>query len=115
MAKQYGRYGYRRITFARGELDGFTSLAADDHVKLFLPAPGQDRPVLPRLGEGGPAYPDGAVRPTVRDYTPRRFDPQMSELAIEFVLHDDGPASTWAAPAPPGAARGPIGPRRRPP
>ncbi len=32
----------RRITFTGPELDGFVSLAPDDHVKLFFPAPGQD-------------------------------------------------------------------------
>lgn len=35
----------------------------------------------------------------MRDYTPRRFDLKTGELDIDFVLHGDGPASTWAAQA----------------
>lgn len=47
---------------------------------------------------------DGS-RPThVRTYTPRRFDPTVPELDVEFVLHGDGPASTWAAQAKAGQA-----------
>ena len=32
----------------------------------------------------------------MRDYTPRRYDLSIGELDIDFVLHGDGPASTWA-------------------
>ena len=35
----------------------------------------------------------------MRDYTPRRFDLSLGELDIDFVLHGDGPASTWAEQA----------------
>ena len=100
----------RRITFAGDELAGFTSAAADDHVKLFFPAPGQDRPVLPDPGanRGDTA---GAIRPVVRDYTPRRFDPGRCELVVEFVIHGDGPASAWAAQAALGQWIGVGGPR----
>ena len=101
----------RRITFAGGELADFTSAAADDHVKLFFPAPGQDRPVLPTHGAKGITYPADAIQPAIRDYTPRRFDPQQCELVIEFVIHGDGPASTWAAQATPGQWIGVGGPR----
>ncbi len=38
----------------------------------------------------------------MRDYTPRYFDPVALTLDIDFVLHGDGPASTWAANARPG-------------
>ena len=38
-------------------------------------------------------------RPTMRTYTPRRFDAQQRELDIEFVLHGAGVASDWAASA----------------
>ncbi len=100
----------RRITFAGDELAGFTSAAADDHVKLFFPAPGQDRPALPDPGANG-SSPADAIRPVVRDYTPRRFDPGRCELVVEFVIHGDGPASTWAAQAAPGQWIGVGGPR----
>ncbi|MCF5569711.1 siderophore-interacting protein, partial [Pseudomonas sp. PA-3-11C] len=35
-------------------------------------------------------------QPAMRDYTPRRYDLDIGELDIDFVLHGDGPASTWA-------------------
>ena len=101
----------RRITLGGDALAGFSSAAADDHVKLFFPAPGQERPVLPELGPDGPTYPPGAVQPVVRDYTPRRFDPERRELVVEFVIHADGPASNWAAQAAPGQWIGVGGPR----
>ncbi len=88
----------RRIVLGGDALDGFTSAAADDHVKLFFPAPGNLAAVFP---DGGP----------VRDYTPRRFDPVARELTLEFVLHGDGPASSWAARATPGQWLGVAGPR----
>jgi NADPH-dependent ferric siderophore reductase len=101
----------RRITLTGDELEGFASAAADDHVKLFFPPPGQDRPVLPVLTAEGQTYPAGAKPAIVRDYTPRRFDPRTGELAIEFVLHADGPASDWAAGTAPGQWIGVGGPR----
>jgi NADPH-dependent ferric siderophore reductase len=101
----------RRIVLAGEALRGFTSLAADDHIKLFLPQPGQDRPSLPLLGPNGPEFPAGELRPIMRDYTPRRFDTLSCELTIDFVLHGDGPASSWAARAEPGQIVGIGGPR----
>ena len=101
----------RRVVLGGEALDGFVSAAADDHVKLFLPAPGQDAPILPTLGPNGPVFPDGAIRPVARDYTPRRFDPATRELTIDFVLHGEGPAASWAARARPGQVVGIGGPR----
>jgi NADPH-dependent ferric siderophore reductase len=67
--------------------------------------------VLPMPGPDGPIYPDGATPSAMRDYTPRWFDPENCALVIEFVLHGDGPASTWAAQAEPGQWIGVGGPR----
>ena len=101
----------RRIALGGEELKGFASAAADDHVKLFFPDRGQDRPVLPSLGPNGPVFSDGAARPVMRDFTPRRFDPNAGELMIEFVLHGHGPASAWAEQARPGQWISVGGPR----
>ncbi len=101
----------RRVVLGGEALDGFTSAAADDHVKLFFPAAGQDQPALPVLGANGPVFPEGALRPAARDYTPRRFDAAARELTIEFVLHGDGPATRWASQAKPGQWLGVGGPR----
>jgi NADPH-dependent ferric siderophore reductase len=51
------------------------------------------------------------VRPAARDYTPRRYDAAANTLVIDFVLHGDGPAATWAARARPGDFLGVGGPR----
>jgi len=100
-----------RITVGGDELKGFVSAAHDDHVKLFFPQAGQDKPLLPTSSPNGPVYPEGAVRPAARDYTPRRYDAAANTLTLDFVLHGDGPATTWAAQARPGHILGVGGPR----
>jgi len=64
------------ITFHAESLAGFLSLSFDDHVKFM--------------------FDDGAAEQVRRDYTPRRFDAQARELTIEFALHGDGAAASWA-------------------
>jgi NADPH-dependent ferric siderophore reductase len=46
-----------------------------------------------------------------RRYTIRAFDPALPALDVDFVLHGDGPAATWAASARPGDHIEAIGPR----
>lgn len=97
----------RRITLGGAELQGFTSMGSDDHIKLlFAETPEQQQAIEARnLGK------DGGARPTMREYTPRRIDLVAHELDIDFVLHGDGPASTWAAQAAPGQTLDIAGPR----
>ncbi len=100
----------RRIVLS-GDLADFCSDSPDDHVKLIFPdAPGQ-APRLPEVGEDRVSYPAGVAKPPMRDYTPYLFDQAAGELVIEFVLHGDGPAATWAAAARPGDLVGQVGPR----
>jgi NADPH-dependent ferric siderophore reductase len=99
-----------RLVLGGDELAGFVSAAHDDHVKLFFPHPGEDKPALPAQGPNGPVYADG-VPPPARDYTPRRYDAAANALTIDFVLHGDGPATSWAALARPGHFLGVGGPR----
>jgi NADPH-dependent ferric siderophore reductase len=100
-----------RVTLAGDDLQDFVSASFDDHVKVFFPEPGQARPTLPQAGPNGAVFAEGVPRPTARDYTPRRYDSVANELDIEFVLHGDGPAATWAAQAQPGQYLGVGGPR----
>lgn len=90
----------RRITVGGPELAGFISLGSDDHVKLFFPQNEQELAALETLELGAGKKTD--AMPPMRDYTPRRYDLDALELDIDFVLHGDGPAATWAAQAKPG-------------
>jgi NADPH-dependent ferric siderophore reductase len=94
------------------DLDGFADAAPTSHLKVFLPADGQDAPNLPEYTPDGGVHADAGPQPTVRTYTPRRYDPATKTLEIQFLLHGDGPASEWAQRATPGdklAVAGPGG------
>lgn len=80
----------QRVVLGGEALDGFTSPAPDDHVKIFLPTP------------------DGIVG---REYTPRLFDALANELTLDFALHDAGPATDWARQSQPGQTIEIAGPR----
>jgi NADPH-dependent ferric siderophore reductase len=100
-----------RVVVGGEDLAGFVSAAYDDHVKLFFPHPGEEKPVLPTQTPNGPVFPEGLVRSPARDYTPRRYDAAAKTLTLDFVLHDAGPATAWAAQARPGHFLGVGGPR----
>ncbi len=85
-----------RVTLS-GDLEGFTSLGFDDHVKLFFP--------------DGTKNAEGAPNMLGRDFTPRRYDPAKDTLEIDFAIHDAGPATRWAAQAKPGDTLALGGPR----
>jgi len=86
----------RRITLGGPELAGFVSLGSDDHIKLMF---AQNAAELAALQSPTFNIKDAGPQPAMRDYTPRRFDLSLGELDIDFVLHGDGPASTWAEQA----------------
>ena len=71
----------RRITLAGPELEGFTSLGFDDHIKLIFPQESA-----------------GDERPPMRDYTPR-YDAEARALHVDFAIHDAGLATVWAVNA----------------
>ena len=98
----------RRVLF-EGDLEDFHSAGADDHVKLFFPADGGRLPVPATGGPSGLRWPEDEPRPAARDYTPRRFD--SASLVVDFVLHGDGPAASWARSAASGDVIGQGGPR----
>ncbi|CAH0248969.1 siderophore-interacting protein [Pseudomonas brassicacearum] len=99
----------RRITVGGPELAGFVSLGSDDHVKLLFPQNAEEHAALANFNPGaGKAQ---GPMPEMRDYTPRRYDLDTLELDIDFVLHGDGPAATWAAQATPGQYLHIAGPR----
>ncbi|WMT86332.1 siderophore-interacting protein [Pelagibacterium sp. 26DY04] len=99
-----------RITLQSDEFSSFVSLGYDDHCKLFFAEPGVSEFPAPVRGENGLIFPDGQ-RPESRDYTPRFYDNTARTLTLDFVLHGDGPASSWAQGAKPGDMIGVGGPR----
>ncbi|MCX2734021.1 siderophore-interacting protein [Saccharopolyspora sp. NFXS83] len=105
----------RRITLGGDELVGFREQHSGPNVKVFVPQPGQHRPVLPVLNdEGRYVWPEPHERPTMRTYTVRRYDEQRGELDIDFVMHGDhGVAASWAREAEPGDYLGVLGPGGR--
>ncbi len=85
-----------RVTLG-GDLEGFTSLGFDDHIKLFFPDPA--------------GAPGGEPQVLARDYTPRRYNPAGNILEIDFAIHDAGPATRWAEKVRPGDPLAIGGPR----
>jgi NADPH-dependent ferric siderophore reductase len=101
-----------KVALGGEALAGFEVTAPTQHVKLLFPGDGQEAPVLPESGADGLRFPDDQARPVMRTFTPRHFDARSSILDVEFVLHGEGPASTWAARVEPGhriAVAGPGG------
>jgi NADPH-dependent ferric siderophore reductase len=81
-----------RVALGGDDLRGFTSLGFDDHVKLMFPSADE-------------------AKPQMRDYTPRRYDAHSGRLFIDFVIHDAGAATAWAASVARGQPLGVGGPR----
>jgi len=98
----------RRVTLSGPQLEGFISLGSDDHVKLIFAQTAEEHAALETFVPGAA---DDGPRPAMRDYTPRRYDPKTGELDIDFVLHGEGPAASWAAQAAPGQLLYIAGPR----
>ena len=91
-----------RVVFAGEELEGFTTRGPAEHLKVNFPPAGESKLVLPEWGPEGPILLEGQRRPLNRTYTPRRWDRETGELVVDFLLHDEGPGSTWAQQARPG-------------
>ncbi|WP_058045034.1 siderophore-interacting protein [Streptomyces roseifaciens] len=100
-----------RVTFGGKELRDIVTGGRDQRFKLFLPQPGQDRPVLPEnLDETWFTEwraQDPAVRAFMRTYTVRDLRQGPDEMDVDFAVHGDanghgGPATNWAQAARPG-------------
>ncbi|MDP3171158.1 MAG: siderophore-interacting protein [Polaromonas sp.] len=81
----------RRITLTGAELEGFAPAGPASYIKLIFPEPGQTEPTRP--------LPDGPRAVSMRTYTPLAVRPEVLEVDVDFVLHGEGPAATWAAQA----------------
>jgi NADPH-dependent ferric siderophore reductase len=93
----------------KGDLAGFASPGHADHIKAFF-FPAGVFPKLVPIGPNGAEFAPGE-KPQMRDYTPRYFDVAAGTLDLDFVLHGDGPAASWAASARVGSSLVIGGPR----
>lgn len=98
----------RRVRLA-GDMAGFVAPSYADHIKAFF-FPEGVTPLLPPIGPHGAEFAPG-TRPEMRDYTPRYWNVEEGWIELDFVLHGDGPASSWAASAAPGRTLVIGGPR----
>src|SRR5215218_663014 len=94
----------RRVTLTG---DPGAVAALQPTVNLLVPRVGDPAPHWPTVARDGRiVWPQGSHGVALRSYTARRQDPAAGELDVDFVLHGDGPAATWAAAAAPGAVLG---------
>lgn len=90
-----------RVTVGGADLTTFPGGGGDQHIVLYFYEPGVPLPEPLTLASARTLL--GQVRPAMRSYTVRRFDPVAGELDVDFVLHDAaGVAVRWAASARPG-------------
>lgn len=109
-----------RVTFGGDDVPSLASAGRDQRVKLFLPGPGQDAPVLPGPDDGHwwDAWRalDPDVRGAMRTYTVRELRREPQELDVDFAVHElqpgaaEGPATRWALQAAPGDRAGILAP-----
>lgn len=128
MASRYRRPGHRRmlnltvrgrerisphfvsVTLGGDDFQHLDRSGYDQAGRLFFPRPGQDGFVIPSSDKWMRQYAllSAAKRPRVRMYSIRRFRPEMSEIDIEVVIHEESPGtpaaagSAWALAAEPG-------------
>jgi len=83
-----------RVTLTGSDLAGFAVDQPAASVRLLIPSPGTSQLVIPTWNGNEFLFPDGR-RPTIRTFTPRRFDPETLELDLEIVIHEGGAVSGW--------------------
>ncbi|MDO5618419.1 siderophore-interacting protein [Kocuria sp.] len=113
--------GMRRIVLGGAGLEeherngvsipAFRSTGFDDDIKIIVPDPVTGLCPIPQPQPGGTvAWTEDAVA-LARTYTVRSFDPETGELAIDFVLHGTGLASSWSRTVRPGESIYVAGPK----
>src|SRR5690606_26523200 len=83
----------RRITVEGPDLVGFEVPEPASSVR-WLPA--QDGELVIPEWNGNEFLDADGSRPPIRTLTPLAVDPVAGRMAVEVVLHDDGPLSDWA-------------------
>jgi NADPH-dependent ferric siderophore reductase len=84
------------VTFGGDELAGYEMRGPASHIKVLFAREGEERLSLPEWGPEGPMLAEGQSMPPSRTYTPRSWDAARRELTVEFMLHGEGLAASWA-------------------
>ena len=79
-----------RVKFGGEQLKGFEPKGPAEHLRVFFPDPTSGKLTLPVLGPEGYSFPEDSERPPSRTFTPRTWNPETTELEIDFVLHGKG-------------------------
>ncbi len=98
-----------RVRLGGPTLEGFAVDLPAASVRLLIPSLGSDELVMPTWNGNEFLLADG-TRPIIRTFTPRFFDADRLELALDVVIHDGGAVSAWidrAHPGDPAAVSGP--------
>jgi len=101
-----------RITLTGSDLRQYESVGADQFLYVFLPEANGARPRVEHdfTWDAWRNLPS-EERQVGRYYTVRYCRPESGELDLDFVLHGDGPATSWASRAKPGDPVALWGPR----
>lgn len=99
-----------RVTLQGDDCKTHKSQGFEEHVVLFFDAPEAGGEVLPEPdGKGGWTYPREGSR-LHRHITIRRFRPELGEIDLDFILHDEGFKTEWVKNIPIGTQMRMIGP-----
>lgn len=101
--------GFMRVTLEAEQLRHFAPYGLDQRIKLILPNARGNYANFWRVQETSPstrawqqlrnALPE-ADRNLMRTYTPSAVRPELGQVDVDFVLHENpGPASSWALQA----------------
>ncbi|MEJ2764335.1 siderophore-interacting protein [Photobacterium sp. MCCC 1A19761] len=94
---------YRRICCTSPALAHYPTCSQGAHIKLMLPQPGQQEPVMPEMTDKGPKWADPTQKPILRTFSIRDLRREQHEIDIDVAMHGDlGPASRFAQHAKPG-------------
>lgn len=97
--KEYITPHYIRVRLKAEEAIDFDKCTLGANNKIFIPPAGTKEVQFPVFDNerGEWVMPEENLKPIVRTYTHRAFDPSTNEVTIDFVNHgDNGPASAWA-------------------
>jgi len=83
-----------RVVLGGDELTGFAIESPASSVRLLLPPAGHDTIEMPTW-TGNQFELASGERAPIRTFTPRAFDAERLELALDVVLHERGAATDW--------------------